>query len=99
MQLCTGMTALAATQAMTARRTHHRDHGPTLPQASRNRIHGRRFRNDTERLEKLFELYTKMTARRENGQSRATKKGRTRKGGCLTAHWRAATAVAGRSRF
>ena len=22
---------------------------------------GRRFRNDTERLEKLFELYTKMT--------------------------------------
>jgi hypothetical protein len=30
---------------------------------------GRRFRNDTERLEKLFELYTKMTA----GQ-RASKK-------------------------
>jgi hypothetical protein len=28
---------------------------------------GRRFRNDTERLEKLFELYTKMTAR--SGQS------------------------------
>lgn len=25
---------------------------------------GRRFRNDTERLEKLFELYTKMTAKR-----------------------------------
>lgn len=24
---------------------------------------GRRFRNDTERLEKLFEMYTKMTAR------------------------------------
>jgi hypothetical protein len=24
---------------------------------------GRRFRNDTERLEKLFELYTKMTSR------------------------------------
>jgi hypothetical protein len=24
---------------------------------------GRRFRNDTERLEKLFELYTKMTTR------------------------------------
>ncbi len=23
---------------------------------------GRRFRNDTERLEKLFDLYTKMTA-------------------------------------
>ena len=31
---------------------------------------GRRFRNDTERLEKLFELYTKMTAR----PGRATKK-------------------------
>jgi hypothetical protein len=30
---------------------------------------GRRFRNDTERLEKLFELYTKMTA----DQSKATK--------------------------
>ena len=27
---------------------------------------GRRFRNDTERLEKLFELYTKMTAPRRN---------------------------------
>ena len=25
---------------------------------------GRRFKNDTERLEKLFELYTKMTAKR-----------------------------------
>ena len=24
---------------------------------------GRRFRNDTERLEKLFEMYTKMTAK------------------------------------
>jgi hypothetical protein len=31
---------------------------------------GRRFRNDTERLEKLFELYTKMTA----GSSEATEK-------------------------
>ena len=31
---------------------------------------GRRFRNDTERLEKLFELYTKMTAT----ERRATKK-------------------------
>ena len=30
---------------------------------------GRRFKNDTERLEKLFELYTKMTA-----SSGATKK-------------------------
>lgn len=27
---------------------------------------GRRFRNDTERLEKLFELYTKMTAKASN---------------------------------
>lgn len=27
-------------------------------------IIGRRFRNDTERLEKLFDLYTKMTAER-----------------------------------
>ena len=26
---------------------------------------GRRFKNDTERLEKLFDLYTKMTARRD----------------------------------
>jgi hypothetical protein len=25
---------------------------------------GRRFKNDTERLEKLFELYTKMTQKR-----------------------------------
>jgi len=30
---------------------------------------GRRFRSDTERLEKLFELYTKMTARRERRAS------------------------------
>ncbi len=34
---------------------------------------GRRFRNDTERLEKLFELYTKMTA----SQGRTTKKQKT----------------------
>ena len=38
---------------------------------------GRRFRNDTERLEKLFELYTKMTAGRarpknESGGTRMT---------------------------
>jgi hypothetical protein len=33
---------------------------------------GRRFRNDTERLEKLFELYTKMTAA---GQSKKRKAG------------------------
>ncbi len=31
---------------------------------------GRRFRNDTERLEKLFDLYTKMTA----NQPKPTKK-------------------------
>jgi len=30
---------------------------------------GRRFRNDTERLEKLFELYTKMTAKTGKGKS------------------------------
>ena len=34
-----------------------------LPKASHERIYiGRCFKNDTERLEKLFELYTKMTA-------------------------------------
>ena len=33
----------------------------------------RRFRNDTERLEKLFELYTKMTAKQANmKKSKAT---------------------------
>lgn len=31
---------------------------------------GRRFKNDTERLEKLFELYTKMTAAGCTGQGR-----------------------------
>jgi hypothetical protein len=30
---------------------------------------GRRFRNDTERLEKLFELYTKMTAKTARGKA------------------------------
>jgi hypothetical protein len=37
---------------------------------------GRRFRNDSERLEKLFEMYTKMTAneqRRAGGESRRVK--------------------------
>ena len=33
---------------------------------------GRRFRNDTERLEKLFEMYTKMTA----NQPKAAKRGK-----------------------
>jgi len=31
---------------------------------------GRRFRNDTERLENLFELYTKMAAEREGNARR-----------------------------
>ena len=31
---------------------------------------GRRFRNDTERLEKLFELYTQMTAAQPSGRKR-----------------------------
>ena len=39
---------------------------------------GRRFRNDTERLEKLFDLYTKMTA------SAAPAKGKKRKAGANT---------------
>jgi restriction-modification enzyme MmeI-like protein len=33
---------------------------------------GRRFRNDTERLEKLFELYTKMTAGQETSNKKRT---------------------------
>ena len=33
---------------------------------------GRRFRNDTERLEKLFELYTKMVGSKGSGTSCAT---------------------------
>jgi hypothetical protein len=35
---------------------------------------GRRFRNDTERLEKLFEFYTKMTRTTEglSGKERAS---------------------------
>ncbi len=39
---------------------------------------GRRFKNDTERLEKLFELYTQMTAR-QAAPKKAT--GRKKKGG------------------
>lgn len=34
---------------------------------------GRRFRNDTERLEKLFELYTKMTASQTKPKKKGTK--------------------------
>jgi hypothetical protein len=36
---------------------------------------GRRFKNDTERLEKLFELYTKMTANAPAAKKAARKKG------------------------
>lgn len=39
---------------------------------------GRRFRNDPERQEKLFELYTRVNTGRENPQSGATKKDRSR---------------------
>jgi hypothetical protein len=39
---------------------------------------GRRFKNDTERLEKLFDLYTKMAA------SAAPAKGKKRKAGANT---------------
>ena len=31
---------------------------------------GRRFKNDTERLEKLFELYTKMTDKKKRAQAK-----------------------------
>lgn len=37
---------------------------------------GRRFRNDTERLEKLFDLYTKMTAQPSNLMSRPARRPR-----------------------
>ncbi|WP_254567018.1 DNA methyltransferase [Oscillatoria sp. HE19RPO] len=35
---------------------------------------GRRFKNDTERLEKLFELYTKMTSHQKPGKKSAKRK-------------------------
>jgi len=35
---------------------------------------GRRFKNDTERLEKLFELYTKMTAAKDREGKRPAKR-------------------------
>jgi hypothetical protein len=35
---------------------------------------GRRFKNDTERLEKLFELYTKMTTQQTSLRKPATRK-------------------------
>jgi hypothetical protein len=37
---------------------------------------GRRFRNDTERLEKLFEMYTKMTATPGDGAKLTAKRAR-----------------------
>jgi hypothetical protein len=42
---------------------------------------GRRFKNDTERLEKLFDLYTKMTAAAETKNGRAVKNGGKKKAG------------------
>jgi hypothetical protein len=36
---------------------------------------GRRFKNDTERLEKLFDLYTKMTAVAAPARARKRKAG------------------------
>lgn len=35
---------------------------------------GRRFKNDTERLEKLFEMYTKMTAQPTSSKKSAKRK-------------------------
>jgi hypothetical protein len=35
---------------------------------------GRRFKNDTERLEKLFELYTKMTSQQTSSKKPANRK-------------------------
>jgi hypothetical protein len=35
---------------------------------------GRRFKNDTERLEKLFELYTKMTAQQTSAKKSTKRK-------------------------
>ena len=38
---------------------------------------GRRFKNDTERLEKLFELYTKMTSQQGSPKKSATRKSKS----------------------
>jgi hypothetical protein len=35
---------------------------------------GRRFKNDTERLEKLFELYTKMTSQQTSSKKTTNRK-------------------------
>ena len=36
---------------------------------------GRRFKNHTERLEKLFDLYTRMSATQKSGKTGRKKKG------------------------
>ena len=36
---------------------------------------GRRFKNDTDRLEKLFELYTKMTSQPASAKKSVKRKG------------------------
>jgi hypothetical protein len=35
---------------------------------------GRRFKNDTERLEKLFEMYSKMTSKQETSKKQGKRK-------------------------
>ena len=40
---------------------------------------GRRFKNDTERLERLFELYTQMTAKQGTSKKAAKKPGKRKK--------------------
>jgi hypothetical protein len=42
---------------------------------------GRRFKNDTERLEKLFELYTQMTANQAAPKKKPAQRKTRRKGG------------------
>jgi len=42
---------------------HLAAYAPEASAAQQRDFLGRRFKNDTERLEKLFELYTQMTAR------------------------------------
>lgn len=41
---------------------------------------GRRFRNDTERLEKLFEFYTRMSVRKAEIKANKRQRGATRNG-------------------
>ena len=53
---------------------------PIAPDCIRERLEriyiGRRFKNDTERLEKLFDLYTKMTSKADtNRTTKKSKKG------------------------